>query len=264
MSDIRQVAQNYIDMGWSVVPLNPVKSVLPCDGRTRPTNRATSMTTATSPSSSVTRPMASWTSIVTTRSPLPLRKCCCLRPGASSGAGSKPSSHYLFLCPGIKTTQFTDVKASDGSTQMLVEIRSTAAYTMMPPSIHPSNDAVVWELEDDLMQRTPDEMFADARAVAIAALVAIHYPGHGARHFSIGQYLPGSLAPSQTGRRIRSDDHPHCLRTRWRYRMGRPREGHPRHHREVQSRRERRGRSQARRRPRHRCRLEDARMAAHG
>jgi hypothetical protein len=86
------------------------------------------------------------------------------------------------------------VLTPQGQNQMLVEIRSTRGYTMFPPSKHPSGDDVMWEAERDAMQRTPEEMYADVRAVAIASLIAIHYPGHGARHFCIGQYLPGFLA----------------------------------------------------------------------
>lgn len=112
------------------------------------------------------------------------------------------------MCPGIKTTQFTDVKATDGKTQMLIEIRSTASYTMFPPSIwmkqdpqgHPipgTEEQVAWSIERDPMQRTPEEMYDNVSAVAIATLIGIHYPGHGARHFSIGQYLPGFLAQAE-------------------------------------------------------------------
>jgi len=110
------------------------------------------------------------------------------------GRTTKPRSHYWYVVPGVKTTQFTDVKDSGGKTAMLVEIRGTGSYTMLPPSVHPSTDVLAWENESvDFLARTVDENYNEARAVAIAAIVARHYPDHGAKHFAIGQYLPGFL-----------------------------------------------------------------------
>jgi putative DNA primase/helicase len=193
MSDIRAVAKQYIESAWSVVPLNPGEkraSVKWQSTTYKPSdfnddsNIAVKMGDASNGLVDVDcdHPFA----VAAAKELLPIT-------GRVFGRSSKPSSHYLFVCPDIKTTQFTDVKATDGTSQMLVEIRSTNGYTMLPPSIHPSGERVVWERERDLMQRTPDELFADVRAVAIAALVAVHYPGHGARHFCIGQHLPGFL-----------------------------------------------------------------------
>src|SRR5690606_7253913 len=39
--------------------------------------------------------------------------------GLIHGRPGKPDSHYWFLCPNAKTTQFTDVKDSGGKTGML-------------------------------------------------------------------------------------------------------------------------------------------------
>jgi hypothetical protein len=191
--DIRLVAKTYIDNGWAVVPLNAGEkraSVRWQNTTYKPSDFLDDSNIAVKlgdPSNGLVdvdcdHPFA----VTAAKQLLPAT-------GRVFGRSSKPSSHYLFLCPGIKTTQFTDVKQADGSTQMLVEIRSTAGYTMFPPSRHPSGDDVAWEIERDVMQRTPEEMFSDARAVALAALLAIHYPGHGAKHFAVGQYLPGFL-----------------------------------------------------------------------
>lgn len=190
---IQDIAQHYIDLGWAVVPLNAGEkraSVRWQNTTYKPSDFNDDSNIAVKlgdPSRGLVdldcdHPFA----VAAAKALLPAT-------GLVFGRSSKPSSHYLFLCPDIKTTQFTDVKAQDGSTQMLVEVRSTAGYTMFPPSLHPSGDSVTWELERDAMQRTPEECFGDARAVALAALLAIHYPGHGAKHFAIGQYLPGFL-----------------------------------------------------------------------
>jgi hypothetical protein len=191
--DIRLVAKTYIDKGWAIVPLNP--------GEKRASVRW--QNTVYKPSdfnddSNIAIKMGDPSNglvDVDCDHPFAVQAAKMLLPatGAVFGRTSKPSSHYLFYAPGIRTTQFTDVKGKDGSTQMLVEIRSTAGYTMAPPSKHPSGDDVVWEIERDIMQRSPEEMYSDARAVALASAIAIHYPSHGARHFQVGQYLPGFL-----------------------------------------------------------------------
>jgi hypothetical protein len=193
MTSIRVVAQQYIDNEWAVVPLNP--------GEKRASVRWQSTTYKPSDfndDSNIAVKLGDPSKglvDVDCDHPFAVAAAKALLPstGLVFGRSSKPSSHYLFMCPGIKTTQFTDVKGADGTNQMLVEIRSTNSYTMFPPSLHPSGEAVTWEIERDIMERTPEEMFADVRAVAIATLVAIHYPGHGNKHFTIGQYLPGLL-----------------------------------------------------------------------
>lgn len=102
------------------------------------------------------------------------------------GRLSKPESHLIFKCAGIKTTQFTDVKDSAGKTSMLVEIRSNGGYTMMPPSTHPSNESIKYARERDPREIEEHVLHACVREVALAALLARHWPGSGARHTLAG------------------------------------------------------------------------------
>jgi hypothetical protein len=106
--------------------------------------------------------------------------------GLIHGRPGKPDSHYWFICQGIKTTQFVDVKDSSGKTQMIVEVRSSGGYTVVPPSVHPSGDTLTWSLERDPLVLDEKAMYEAARNVAIAALLARHWPGSGARHGMIG------------------------------------------------------------------------------
>jgi hypothetical protein len=108
------------------------------------------------------------------------------------GRPSKPDSHYWFHCEGIKTTQFTDVKDSSGKTAMLIEIRSTGGYTLVPPSTHPSQEVLAWSVQRGPMTIAPDALYEAVRNVAIAALVARHWPSSGARHAATG-HLAGFL-----------------------------------------------------------------------
>lgn len=69
-----------------------------------------------------------------------------LPAGCTFGRRSKPRSHYLYTAdPVPKTKQFKDTDK-----QMLVELRSDGAYTMVPPSTHPSGEEVEWEETDSL------------------------------------------------------------------------------------------------------------------
>ena len=57
------------------------------------------------------------------------------------GRPSTPRSHRWYsVSPAPKTKQFED---PDGKT-MLVELRSTGAQTIVPPSVHPSGETLVW------------------------------------------------------------------------------------------------------------------------
>jgi uncharacterized protein DUF5906/bifunctional DNA primase/polymerase-like protein len=188
---IHDIAHQYIDDGWSVVPLNPgekrasvrwqAEKYVP-DHFNDDSNIAIKLGNKSNGLVDVDcdHPFA----VAAAKRLLPITR--------TFGRGADLARHYLYHCQGIRTTQFTDVKNSDGKTQMLVEVRSTGCYTMFPPSLHPSGEAVSWaDANVAIMTRMADEMFADARSVALATLLAIHYPGHGARHFCVGQHLPG-------------------------------------------------------------------------
>src|SRR5438067_2582399 len=136
--DIRFAAKTYIDRGWQVVPLNA--------GEKKASVRWQS--TVYKPSdfnddSNVAIKMGDKSGglvDVDCDHPFTVAAAKLLLPdtGCIFGRASKPDSHYLFVSPGLKTTQFTDIKDANGNIKMLVEIRSTNGYTMLPPSVHPS------------------------------------------------------------------------------------------------------------------------------
>jgi hypothetical protein len=109
--------------------------------------------------------------------------------GRVFGRTSKPESHYLFYCKGLKTTQFTD------GSKMLVEIRSTGGYTMFPPSVHPSGEPVTWNAERDVMTIDAETLHAVVREVALAALIAEHWGelDHAAMGHLTGFWLQAGL-----------------------------------------------------------------------
>lgn len=58
------------------------------------------------------------------------------------GRASKPQSHYLYRAPEDATVRRITFKDVDG--QMLAEIRGNGHQTMLPPSVHPSGEDIVW------------------------------------------------------------------------------------------------------------------------
>lgn len=104
------------------------------------------------------------------------------------GRASKPRSHYWFIAEGTKTKTFKDI---DGA--MLVEVRGTGSMTVLPPSIHESGEAIVWEDEGPFLELTPEEVMRIATHVAVGALLARHWPGEGSRHEASG-HIGGLLA----------------------------------------------------------------------
>lgn len=90
------------------------------------------------------------------------------------GRTSRPSSHYWYLCspPPERTAQFKD--PIDG--QVLLELRSTGGQTMVPPSVHPSGEQLVWEREGGPAEDCPDVVLHGVGRVAALTLLARHWP----------------------------------------------------------------------------------------
>lgn len=92
------------------------------------------------------------------------------------GRAGKPRSHRLYVCA-IETAKFVD---ADGT--MLVEIRSTGMQTVVPPSTHPSGEAIAWSEDGEPAHVDADELRHAVAYLASAATLARHWPGEGARH----------------------------------------------------------------------------------
>ncbi len=190
--DIRFVAKAYIDAGWAVVPL--VKGEKRANTKWQKTTYDPSHFNEDSGIALKCGEPSGWRVDVDLDCPEAIKAAAMLLPntGLIHGRPGKPSSHYWFICDGIKTTQFTDVRDSAGKTGMLVEIRSTGGYTAAPPSEHPSGDVLSWEVERDPLTMSPEDLAGAVRAVAIATLLSRHWPGAGVRHQATG-HLAGFL-----------------------------------------------------------------------
>lgn len=94
------------------------------------------------------------------------------------GRKGKPRSHRWYV-----TTQSAEPRKFTGlDGTCLVELRSTGQQTVVPPSLHPSGEALRWEREGDpALVDTADLRYAVA-GVAAGALFARHWPSMGQRH----------------------------------------------------------------------------------
>lgn len=104
--------------------------------------------------------------------------------GLRHGRPGKPESHpWYFTDPPPKTERWADPARSDNSKQqMLVELRSTGAQTIVPPSRHPDGEQLVWHQYGEPARVDGKELRVAVARVAACALLARRWPAEGARH----------------------------------------------------------------------------------
>ena len=95
------------------------------------------------------------------------------------GRKSKLESHILYLVEGElpKTKKFTD---PDG--QCLIELRSTGAQTVFPPSVHPSGESIQFDEDGEPSQIPGSTLLGSVTLVACGSLLIRHWPVKGSRH----------------------------------------------------------------------------------
>lgn len=101
------------------------------------------------------------------------------RTGSEFGRASKPRSHRLYRSTGSITTKFQYGKKPNGG--MIVEIRSTGAQTVFPPSLHESNEAIEWVEDNEPTVVEFSLLHVAVSRLAAAALIARFWP-KGSRH----------------------------------------------------------------------------------
>ena len=103
-----------------------------------------------------------------------------------SGRAGRPMSHYWYVVEkGLPSTR--RYKMPDG--QVSVELRSTGAQTVIPPSVHPSGEVYRWEGEDWGGAAGPSRVDGQVLSVQVALLalgcvLVENWPQQGGRHDS--------------------------------------------------------------------------------
>jgi hypothetical protein len=196
--DIRQVAQTYIDAGWAVVPLVKGEKHASSSWQKK-TYRAADFKPSDGIGGKCGEPSGGRVDL-DCDAPEAVEAARLLVPdtGLMHGRPGKPTSHYWFICPDLKTIQFTDIKDAN-KTQMLVELRSTGGYTALPPSGHPSGDVLAWEREGDPMTVAPEDLREVATNIALTALILRHWGelDHTSMGHLAGFWLHGGMNPNR-------------------------------------------------------------------
>lgn len=94
------------------------------------------------------------------------------------GRASKPRAHRLYHCASLPSPR--KFSAPDGI--CIVELRSTAQQTVVPPSVHPSGEAITWVSDGEPARVEGTMLLQNVARIAAAALLARNWPAKGQRH----------------------------------------------------------------------------------
>lgn len=110
---------------------------------------------------------------------------------ARGGRAGKPNSHYWYIAeegtlPGTRQHLMPKTDQNQRGA-VIVELRSTGAQTVLPPSIHPSGEAYAWSNERWGGEKGPALVNGRRLAVQVALLAVSvvlleHWPTAGSRH----------------------------------------------------------------------------------
>lgn len=186
------IAKQYIDAGWAVVPL--VKGEKRAASAWQKKKYTPTDFQESDGIAGKCGEPSGWRVDVDCDCPEAVAAARLLLPttGLIHGRPSKMDSHYWYECRGAKTTQFSNIAKAKPA--MIVEIRSTGGYTMLPPSEHPSGDVLIWSVERQPLIIAPDDLTFAVRNVAMAALIAQHWGA--LSHASMG-HLAGFLCQAK-------------------------------------------------------------------
>jgi Bifunctional DNA primase/polymerase, N-terminal len=101
------------------------------------------------------------------------------------GRPDSPKSHRIFLVTDEvpKTKKFVvSADEAQGGGRMVVELLSTGAQSLLPPSWHESGQKRSWYAEGKSVRIKGQELVDAVADIASAALIARNWPGEGARH----------------------------------------------------------------------------------
>ena len=93
------------------------------------------------------------------------------------GRTGKERSHYVFKVMGAQTRKWQVQELGT-----IIEIRSTGAQSVIPPSRHPEGGIYCTDEDEDFTQLTKLDLERYAEEIAVAAVFTRHYPTAGSRH----------------------------------------------------------------------------------
>ena len=111
--------------------------------------------------------------------------------GEIGGRGESSRSHWFYECsPPPPTTRYTTPRGI-----RLLEVLSTGAQVLVPPSVHPSGDPYLWDQRGPRCRVQSADLLAACGVLASATMLARHWPPKGTRqHAALA--LAGALRRS--------------------------------------------------------------------
>lgn len=180
ITDIKTAARNYINGGWTVVPVPRGEKGPKLDGWQNLRIQASEVDEYFGGASNIGVQLGEASGGLTDADldcPEAEYVGSGLLPSTlTSGRGQKVR-HYWYSSPGSKSVKFKDV---DG--KVIAEIRGDGGYqTLVEPSVHPSGDLYEWKNEREPLEIAPHELRSAVARVAVSALITQHLPQSG-RH----------------------------------------------------------------------------------
>jgi len=107
--------------------------------------------------------------------------------GCIFGRKGSPRSHWIYVAsPAPKTQQWAEpydkTLHTDNDKLMLVELRSTGAQTVFPPSVHPSGEPIRFDEDGEPAVVEGAVLTREVSRLAAACLLVRYWPSKGVRH----------------------------------------------------------------------------------
>ena len=112
------------------------------------------------------------------------------------GRASKPRSHWLYTTTLAEKIAKACLQFKDVDGVMMLELKigggGKGSQSVFPGSTHESGEAIEWDRDDALVTTDDDELLRQVHRLAVAAMLARHWPGKGERHdaaLTVGGFL---------------------------------------------------------------------------
>jgi hypothetical protein len=112
------------------------------------------------------------------------------------GREGNPRSHFWYVCkPPQKTLKFLDpiIEEEEDKRKMLLELRCNGAQTVVPPSLHPSGERIVWHNEGEPTHISYNELHRRCSKLAALSLLLRYWPKKPGKRQEIALALAGAL-----------------------------------------------------------------------
>jgi hypothetical protein len=196
-ADVRFIVKRYIDAGWAVLPIAPGKKRPTENGWQKKAEKKEYRPEHFSLSDNIGVALGAPSdhrADVDLDHELAIAAASYLLPdtGLIHGRAGKPSSHWWYRSVGLSFySPYKDPVDKEG----LVELRAVPSHqTVIPPGVHASGEAIEWEKDGEPLDIEPEVLRKAVAHVAVAALLAKHWPREGGARHELALVCGGFMA----------------------------------------------------------------------